>query len=66
MQRDLKDIIVVSNTCCRHLVHYSNGIPVKEYQGNKRDLALYSLTKYLKTFREVKDVRVKIIEDFGL
>lgn len=65
-QRDLKDIIVVSNTCCRHLIHYTNGIPVKEYSGNKRDLSLFALTKYLKSFKDVKDVRLKIIDDFGI
>lgn len=64
--RDLKDIIVVSNTVCRGLVHYTNGIPVKDYSGNKRDLSLFALTKYLKSFRDVKDVRVKIAEDFGI
>jgi len=62
--RDLKDIIVVSNSCCRHLIHYNNGIPVKDYMGSKRDLSLYALTKYLKSFKDIKDVRVKIAEDF--
>lgn len=64
--RDLKDIIVVSNSSCRHLVQHSNGVPVKEYTGNKRDLSLYALTKYLKTFKDIKDVRTKIIDDFGI
>jgi NADPH-dependent 7-cyano-7-deazaguanine reductase QueF len=41
-------------------------VPVKEYTGSKRDLSLYSLTKYLKSFKEVKDVRVKIAEDFSI
>ena len=43
-----------------------NGIPLKEFHGNKQDLSLFSLTRYLKTFRDVKDVRVKIKEDFNL
>lgn len=43
-----------------------NGVPVKEFTGNKKDLSLYSLTKYLKTFKDVKDVRIKIQEDFGI
>ena len=64
--RDLKDIIVVSHTCGRNMLHYSNGVPVKEYLGNKKDLSLFSLTKYLKTFKDVKDVRTKISEDFGI
>jgi len=63
-QRDLKDIIVVSNTCGRYLFHLYNGIPVKEYTGNKKDLSLIALTKYLKTFKSVNDVRAKIREDF--
>ena len=46
--RELKDIIVVSNSCCRHLIHYNNGVPVKDYTGSKRDLSLFALTKYLK------------------
>jgi len=64
--RDLKDILVVSNTCGRAMLHYSNGIPVKEYNGNKKDLSFYSLTKYIRSFKDVKDVRTKISEDFGI
>ena len=41
-------------------------MPVKEFLGNKKDLSLYALTKYLKTFINVKDVRTKIQEDFGI
>ena len=39
---------------------------MKDYTGNKRDLSLYALTKYLKTFKDVKDVRTKIVDDFGI
>jgi TFIIF-interacting CTD phosphatase-like protein len=65
-ERDMKDIIVVSNTCGRYMLSLLNGIPVKEYTGNKKDLSLLALTRYLKTFVKVPDVRVKIKEDFGL
>jgi hypothetical protein len=41
-------------------------VPVKEYTGSKRDMSLYALTKYLKQFKEVKDVRAKITEDFAI
>jgi len=41
-----------------------NGIPVKEYHGNKKDLSLIALSKYLKSFKKLPDVRVKIKEDF--
>jgi len=63
--RDPKDIIVVSSTC-RTMYNYTNYVPVKEYNGNKKDLSLYALTKYLKSFKDVKDVRTKICEDFGI
>ncbi len=36
--RDPKDIIVVTSTVCRALVHQTNVVPVKEYLGNKRDI----------------------------
>ena len=65
-QRELKDIIIVSTSSRKHMLHYYNGVPVREYKGYKTDLVFYSLTKYLKGFKEVKDVRVKIAEDFGI
>lgn len=64
--RDLKDIIVVANTCGTYMFNLSNGIPLKEFHGNKQDLSLFSLTRYLKHFRDVKDIRAKIKEDFSL
>ena len=35
--RDLKDIIVVANTCGTYMFNLCNGIPIKEYIGNKQD-----------------------------
>ncbi|CDW72087.1 nli interacting factor-like phosphatase family protein [Stylonychia lemnae] len=64
--RDLKDIIVVSHSCERHLFQYGNGVPVRDYSGCKKDLSFFALTKYLKSFKDVIDVRTKIAEDFGL
>lgn len=62
--RDLKDIIFVSSSSENHIFHLTNGVPVRFYNGNKKDLSLVSLTKYLRQFRSIKDVRTKIIEDF--
>lgn len=62
--RDLKDIIVVSNSLEKNILHTANAIPIKEYIGCKKDLSFFALTKYLKTFRDVIDVRNKIAEDF--
>ena len=63
--RDIKDVIIVSNTCGRYLYHIYNGIPIKEFNGNKKDFSLIALTNYLKKFKDAKDVRIKIKEDFG-
>lgn len=46
------------------MLNLQNGIPLREFHGDKQDLSLVSLTKYLKGMRDVKDVRVKISEDF--
>jgi len=64
-KRDLKDIIVVSNTCGKYCFHLSNGIPIKEIMSNnKQDLSLFSLCRYLKMFKGLHDVRNKIMDDF--
>ncbi len=61
--RDIKDIIVVANTCGSYMLNLFNGIPVKEFNGDKTDISFFSLTRYLKKFKEVPDVRTKIMED---
>ncbi len=40
-----------------------NGIPVKEYHGDKTDISFFSLTRYLRQIKEVPDVRTRIKED---
>ena len=37
---------------------------MREFNGDKQDLSLVSLTKYLKSMKDVVDVREKIKEDF--
>jgi hypothetical protein len=56
----------VANTCGTYMFNLYNGIPVKEFYGNKQDLTLFTLMKYLKTFKGIADVRVKIKEDFNM
>jgi hypothetical protein len=41
-----------------------NGVPVREYFGDKTDLSFFSLTRYLRALKDCKDVRTKIKEDF--
>ena len=44
----------------------SNGIPIYEYRGDKRDNLIPLLTDYLLSFLDVDDVRAKIDEDFKI
>ena len=64
--RDPKDIIVLANSCGKYMFQITNGLPLKEFHGNKKDVSLYSATKYLKTLKDVSDVRQKLAEDFGI
>jgi TFIIF-interacting CTD phosphatase-like protein len=58
--RNLKDIIFISDSFRRHLKQLRNGVPVKTFFGNKKDYSLVSVVRYLKSFMRVKDIREKI------
>lgn len=62
--RSLSDIIIVDNNIQSFFLQLSNGIPIYDYTGDKKDLVLLSLTEYLKGFLDVPDVRKKIDRDF--
>ena len=58
--RDIRDIIFVCDTYTRALKHLRNVIPVKAYNGSKKDYSLVALSRYLKKFFRAKDAREKI------
>ena len=58
--REMKNLIFVSNNAGRYLKQLKNGVPVKDYTGNKKDYSCVALARYLKGFIRVKDVREKI------
>jgi hypothetical protein len=58
--RNIKDMIFVSNCLGRFLKQVRNGIPVKDFTGNKKDYSFVALARYLKGLTRVKDVREKI------
>jgi hypothetical protein len=58
--RNLKDMIFVTDSFSRVLKHLRNGVPVKSFNGNKKDYSLVALVRYLKSFIKIKDVREKI------
>lgn len=63
-KRDPKDILIVASSCGSFMFHLFNGIPVKEYFGDKLDISFFSLTRYLRSIKDAKDVRTRIKEDF--
>jgi TFIIF-interacting CTD phosphatase-like protein len=64
--RNIKDIIIVDNRATSFAIHFTNGIPIKDYEGDKNDKWLVALTSYLQSFQGHSDVRTKIKSDFKL
>jgi TFIIF-interacting CTD phosphatase-like protein len=62
--RDLADIVIVDNNIQSFYLQLSNGIPIYDYEGDKNDCLLVSLTAYLKQFLKIPDGRTKINADF--
>jgi len=58
--RNLKDIIMISDTLGRVIKHLKNTVPVRSFNGNKKDYSMVALVRYLKSLIRVKDVRDKI------
>ena len=42
--RNIKDILIVDNRAMSFAIHFTNGIPIKDYEGDKSDKWLQSLT----------------------
>lgn len=55
---------MISDSFARSLKHIRNRIPVKMFNGSKKDYSMVALVRYLKGFVRVKDVRDKISQDF--
>lgn len=58
--RNLKDIIMLSDSLGRTIKHLKNCVPVRSFTGNKKDYSMVALVRYLKSFMRVKDIREKI------
>ena len=64
--RSMSDIVIVDNNVQSFFLQLSNGIPIYEYTGDKRDTMLPILTDYLLKFRDVDDNRSKVDQDFKI
>ena len=62
--RNIKDLIMVTDTFGRTIKHIRNRIPVKSFNGSKKDYSMVALVRYLKGYVRVKDVREKVQSDF--
>ncbi len=63
--RDLKDIIIIDNKPSSYLFNFENGIPIKNFMGDKTDKELSLLTNYIKAkLLYAEDVREVIKKDF--
>ena len=66
--RDLKDILIIDNSCLSFAFNINNGIPILQFYDNDKDEELKHLTYYLSCLEEsdVEDIRVHNNEAFGL
>jgi RNA polymerase II subunit A small phosphatase-like protein len=64
--RNLKDVLIIDNSIKSFYLQLSNGIPIYEYRGDKKDKVLESLTEYLLQFQTEFDVRNKVDTDFKI
>jgi len=48
--RNIKDIIMVADSFGRLLKHLRNGVPVRAFNGSKKDYSMVALVRYLKSF----------------
>lgn len=47
--RKIEDIIIVDNRVCSYGLNLENGIPIKDFMGDKNDTELFHLTHYIKS-----------------
>jgi len=62
--RKLEDLIVVDNLICNFINHPKQCIPIKDFEGQRDDQVLKSLTRYMMSLRDVSSVPEKIAADF--
>ena len=56
--RDINDIVIIDNKITSYVINLENGIPIKDYFGDKHDKEISHLTKYLmEKFMNCSDVR---------
>jgi CTD small phosphatase-like protein 2 len=63
--REMKDIVIVDNHVLSYVINIDNGIPIKDFYGDKSDTEIITLHKYIKkNLLYVNDVRDVLRRDF--
>lgn len=55
----LDDILLIDNNVYSFALNLSNGIPINDYLGNKKDRSLLQLMKYLDYIKDFDDMRLE-------
>lgn len=64
--RDLKNVVIVDNAPYSFASQLENGYPIIPFYDSKEDIELLTLATYLKSIKDLEDVRVAIGTKFGL
>ena len=61
----MEDMVIIDNKVTSYALNLENGIPIKDFIGDRQDRELKQLTMYLMSrILNAKDVRTVIKEDF--
>lgn len=63
---DLKDVVIVDNYVYSFAFHLTNGIPIVPFMGEKDDIELVKLMKYIKYLHTQNDFRIINEKSFRL
>jgi len=64
--RRIEDILIVDNSISNYMLHLANGIPIKDFTGDKNDDWFKYLEPYLMSFLDCENVQEKIKADLQL
>jgi len=62
--RKLEDLIIVDNHLYSYIFNIDNGVPILDFYDDKEDIELLKVAEFLKTLKDVPDVRTNIANAF--
>jgi CTD small phosphatase-like protein 2 len=64
--REMKNILMIDNSCLSFAFNVNNGVPILPFYDNIMDEELKHLTYYLNRIEDVEDIRPENMKAFGL